>query len=252
MEGEEASNLMVDAIKYGFSNWAALSIGGLLFGIYVLLYLLLTIVPFVLWYDGRVTLAIVTVAILAIPALIMTLFVAGYIVSCMRFVIRGDDVLPSPLEHIAGTFKLGITGLLIYLPYIVIMMLPLLGLLVVSWTALLAPDNAFVVMLFMAVLMAVSVVLAIAGFIFMLLVVNYAATDNFSESLNPMTAIRLLRKNPFDFFVSLVVYYVVTLVFSLAAFTIVLYPWAFFLTVTAMSFIMAKYYLRVSAPAEGA
>ena len=181
MEGEEASNLMVDAIKYGFTNWTALLIGGLLFGIYVLLYLLLTIVPFVLWYDGRETLAIVTVAILAIPALIMTFFVAGYIVRCMRSVIRGNDVLPSPLEHITGTLKLGITGLLIYLPYIIIMMLPLLGLLVVSWTALLAPDNVFVVLLFMAALMAVSVVLAILGFIFMLQVVNYAATGNFFE-----------------------------------------------------------------------
>ncbi len=161
MEGEEASNLMVDAIKYGFTNWAALLIGGLLFGIYVLLYLLLTLVPIVLWYDGLKTLAIVTLAILAIPALIMTFFVAGYIVRCMRSVIRGNDVLPSPLEHIPGTLKLGITGLLIYLPYIIIMMLPLLGLLVISWTALLAPDNVFVVLLFMAALMAVSVVLAI-------------------------------------------------------------------------------------------
>ncbi len=81
---------------------------------------------------------------------------------------------------------------------------------------------------------------------------NYAATDNFLESLNPMTAIRLLRKNPFDFLISVVIYYVVTLVFSIAAFTIVLYPWAFFLTVTAMSFIMAKYYRRVTAPAAEA
>jgi hypothetical protein len=252
MEGEEASNLMVDAIKYGFTNWTALLIGGLLFGVYVLLYLLLTIVPMALWYYGRETWAIVTLAVLAIPTLILTFFVAGYIVRCMRSVIRGNDVLPSPLEDIADTFKLGITGLLIYLPYIFLMMLPLLVLLVISWTALLAPDNVFVVLLFMTVLMAVSVVLAIVGFIFMLLVVNYAATGNFSESINPMTAIRLLRKNPFDFFVSLVVYYVVTLVFSLAAVTIVLYPWAFFLTVTALSFIMAKYFLRVSAPPAGA
>lgn len=249
MKGEEASNLLVDSIKYGFTNRVALLIGGVIFGAYIILYILLSLVPIVLWEYGLKIWALGALAILAILALILTVYVTGYMVHCMRSVIRGNDVLPSPLEHIPNTLKLGTASLLIYLPYIIISILVLL---IISLPLFLAPDNLFAVMLYVAALLVVSVVMAICGLILMLLVVNYAATGNFFESLNPVTAIRLLRKNPFDFLISIVIYYVVTLVFSLAAFTIVLYPWAFFLTVTAMSFIMAKYYLRVTAPAAGA
>jgi hypothetical protein len=249
MEGEEASNLMIDAIKYGFTNLAALLIGGVIFGIYVLVYLLMFLVPFVTGYYGQEKWTIPLIAVLAIPSIVLMFYLIGYMVRCMRSVIRGNEVLPSALADIAGTFKLGIMGLLIYLPYIIIMLLVLL---VIILPILLMPENVVIALFFSAALLAVSVVLAIFGFIFMLLIVNYAATGNFIESLNPMTAVRLLLKNPIDFVISLVIYYVITLVLSLAAITVVLYPWVFFLTVTSLSFIMGKYYRRVTGPAPGA
>jgi hypothetical protein len=207
-ENEGFVDMIINSIKYGFSDVSALLIGGIM-----------------------VILSYLVIGVLVLP---------GYYIKSVKELIGGNNKLPA-FDDWGTLVKDSIIALIISVLYIIVIMVVYF----IAVIPLIVGGNSNNnILMVIGILLMVFMIIAAVILSFMLYVswVLYAASGDVVGSINPINVVSLILANPAGFILSLIATAIVAIVLIIPMLLIITIPWLTFANYAADTYIFTWFY----------